>query len=132
MNIEEWRLTNQEVAELQAKGGDIAEAQKAKKEAYRHAQLEGMRLTPEELLDNFGVTYSDNIPNRNERLSVLANTATDKANKWWIDWLESKGVLRDEIRPKYPFESRRKTEEVRNIKVWRDEWQALKKLVGGE
>lgn len=49
MEYQEWKLTDQERAELNAKGGDIARAQEAKEKAYIEAG--GIILNPDALSD---------------------------------------------------------------------------------
>ena len=49
MSIREWALTNKEIAQLQASGGDVVEAQEAKKQAYIKAG--GIILNPDALED---------------------------------------------------------------------------------
>ena len=46
-----WKLTDQEITELDAKGGDKHEAQEAKKQAYREAG--GIILNPDALEDMY-------------------------------------------------------------------------------
>ncbi len=65
--------------------------------------LEDIRLTPEEINaafdSDFGEVYFDHQPTADEimliKLKLVANTATDKANRWWLDYLERNALIGD-------------------------------------
>jgi len=48
-----------------------------------------------------------------------ANAATDKANKWWLEWLQNK----------LSYEMASRKGKVRHLVIEDDDWQALKQMV---
>ncbi len=78
--------------------------------------LEDIRLTPEEIQEVITpdfVKKQGRMWNILESETTLANAATDKANKWWIEWVE-RAIL---VHPD-------------NRKAWERQYlEALRKLV---
>ena len=85
----EYKLTNDEVAEITARGGDVVEAQEAKKKAWLKANPQlNIYLTPEEIMklnEKMGLALPAYVT---EEEKVVAKASADNAVKIIIDWLK--------------------------------------------